>query len=1255
MPGITCDDPSEEKYVPRSTLRSWMQHPGRLTAESETWTQESSRFFSVSVARPHMRKIEPQNDDFSSTWSFCLSCGRHRPCGHINRFPCAENCKPCCDATAEELLEVFKGTSPRKLLAYVTPQKVNWMPLTLALGREANDHLVLLEGINVKVLQVLDLYVDYKTRRGGKAEVVSKQKCSVVRAEWRAESLLTTKKSTIEDTVFQSLMTHNATYREFVDTHDRLCNANQAAANAEWRRIPTATLLLQLPGIEMALRPWLYPLPSFADSDLNSRLLELNRIGEKSKPSLRAGFMRKILCRCMDYSRDFQLQALMYDIAMAKTISSVVAKSNSLGVAAEHLAGDMDHFEEYWHQQLSKMEDVCRLEYERSNDMTKALPSVFFTIAPAEWTFPLQNGMFFADSLSNQQAIMTLHMYHALQAQLEKHFLTEGTHLAQVGLAKVRQWSLRYEFQSRGTVHVHCVLWADFLPGTDSQALCGRTGAEHSSEFVRLLEQLFKCRVDVQCGDGNYVLMRYVAGYVSKASDALKFRATEAASSMSTWRQVYRLLCKKSPLEQELIMEFAGLPMVLHSFTGCHLFAPVPGSAAKNSSRDFYEAYQQLLKAQEPSARSREAKSLCFMQWLRRYNVQLHGSRGPETSYVITQRAQRGRGAGKDCGIAMKFAFELLDIYIGSWAAVFMTGMDERRLSPFDTQDYPDGFLKEQERRRSFPAPEGCEFLKAVLCLNEFQIDPESSVFQPDIARLLEALDAELLFRGLSTDRVMTCKARISASHVLLLAVRDGQADPSLWSARNIHVAPQRQWSVEQRRVLDAISAGINVADEQDLKATERVLRVTGGPGTGKTEVVIAAAQQAIDAGCRVLIAGPIGLLVSMYRQRLVAGDQLTMETLHSSFKVTREADAQYIPPGRLRAYDLIILDEVSQVDAHAWGQIKTALAELHPRPFVVLVGDFQQLQPISGPHQLRYDLDHQHAMGRLPTIELQYHASARTVDHTMLTFLHHVRTEQPDRETLQNFFAGRMLPSDPMIAAMEAKRIERDANKSFTFLTVTNQGAWRLNQARLALDFPRAAHALQQGRGLPADPTSGENNKVVIEENMRLRLTHNVAKDKGFVNGNMGYVKTVLRPDVFVLETLQGNLLLIHPIRYAGQKFLPVAYAYATTIRRAQGSTMEAVGLHLDKKVPDRGYAYVGVSRAKRHQDVFLVGAIRTTDWLPVGGEENPNEHRRPGPLSESSSSADAAQPSSTDETEPATSDFEEGSELFGPSESSE
>ena len=87
---------------------------------------------------------------------------------------------------------------------------------------------------------------------------------------------------------------------------------------------------------------------------------------------------------------------------------------------------------------------------------------------------------------------------------------------------------------------------------------------------------------------------------------------------------------------------------------------------------------------------------------------------------------------------------------------------------------------------------------------------------------------------------------------------------------------------------------------------------MTGGPGTGKTEVLLEAAVRAADTGCRVLLGGPIGLLVSMHRGRLPPGLDITVETIHSAFKLGRDRDAQYIPPGRLRRFDLIILDEIS-------------------------------------------------------------------------------------------------------------------------------------------------------------------------------------------------------------------------------------------------------------------------------------------------------------------------------------------------------
>lgn len=50
-------------------------------------------------------------------------------------------------------------------------------------------------------------------------------------------------------------------------------------------------------------------------------------------------------------------------------------------------------------------------------------------------------------------------------------------------------------------------------------------------------------------------------------------------------------------------------------------------------------------------------------------------------------------------------------------------------------------------------------------------------------------------------------------------------------------------------------------------------------------------------------------------RLRLPPSNLITIETIHASFKVSRDKDRQYDPPGRLRHYDLIILDEYTQVD----------------------------------------------------------------------------------------------------------------------------------------------------------------------------------------------------------------------------------------------------------------------------------------------------------------------------------------------------
>ncbi|CAE7237635.1 UBP23 [Symbiodinium sp. CCMP2456] len=1165
IPGFTTKDKKSDRYMARSTVqyrRAAKNRPKYRQAaatKSSAWTGEAEMYFKPFQQKPSPRTLPPPTTKAaawaqSQSWTFCSKCGRHRPrTASLRNLAACVDCKPECDPTAKSLLVPGQVSAKKKLMAYVTPQPSDWDEMLAAL--DSDDLATALTTEDLETLVVVDLYVDFKTVRGGKSDITSLKKQSVVRAEWRAQPLCDVPRSRAAATAFAWLLNNNTTYKEFVEIQASLCS-NHADNDASWRRIATADLLLNKPGIEVACRPWLYPYASYGDTDLTLRLRELDIIKTTSKPSLRASWERKSTSRCVSYVNDFKLQCLLYDVAMAKTISTVASLAASKKMAPESLASEMDMFDTYWHNQIHKMEDICRLEFERHQCMDKAMPNVFVTIAPAEWTFPLQEGLFFADSLSKQQTMLSRHICHVLDVVLHEYLLKPGPHLQGLGLAAIRQWSFRYEFQSRGTVHAHLVLWVDLVPGVTCEDLSGRTNTKHNSALVKHLESLFNCRIDVQAARGGHILMRYVMGYVHKASDALSFKATEASgpvlSANTTWRTTYRLLCKKAPLEQEIALEFAGKSMVRHSFFGCNYYAPIPGSAATNLSRAAYNAFQHGLRRGNYTGYS-------YLAWLRDHRIEPSA----QGACKVTPRTASKKTA-KDVGVAVQFPFELLDIFVGAWAATFLVAMDERRLWPGGSPGYPKGFEIELKRRNSFDAPQGCQHLKAVLCLDDFQMHPERTDFAPDVARLLVTIEQDLIIRGLAADRIATFKARVNSCALLLQRVAGRQEDPTTWSARRIFQLPQRVWSKEQNEVLQIIAEGTNVQDANELDTNTRLLHVKGG----------------------------------------------------------------------LRSYDLIIFDEISQIDAHVWRLLQTALADLHPQPFVVFVGDFQQLQPITGLPQLQLDLERQTSKNLLPTIELQPHAAARSTDPVMLDFLGLVRTTQPPRATLEHFFRNRIFPKQPDLAAQQARAFEIESGEKFTFLTVTNPGAYRLNIECLKLDYPQAAAALAAGAGYPADSSSGQD-RILVEVGMRLRLTRNLDKDRGFVNGNLGIVETMLRPDVFVVKTMQDVLILVHPITVRGRKFIPACYAYATTIRRAQGATLAAACLRFDRPRPDRGYAYVGASRVKYHGHLFHMGRLRRTDWLPVNGDPD-HEQLVPSAISESTDSEQEHEPDTTSDTDP-------------------
>ena len=165
---------------------------------------------------------------------------------------------------------------------------------------------------------------------------------------------------------------------------------------------------------------------------------------------------------------------------------------------------------------------------------------------------------------------------------------------------------------------------------------------------------------------------------------------------------------------------------------------------------------------------------------------------------------------------------------------------------------------------------------------------------------------------------------------------------------------------------------------------------------------------------------------------------------------------------------------------------------------------------------------------------------------------------------------------------------------------------------------------------GYLCDPATKSDLRILAKPGLLLRLTRNLDKSRGFVNGALAEVCESLRGNsVFTARLLgTGNMVLVHPMREAdGGTFLPCCYGHATTIRRAQGADLYhgCVYFNQGKFAAARGYGYVGVSRFKTRDGCFLYGKMRRSDFLPVG-EELDDEVLERGYESLSSDDSDGA-----------------------------
>ena len=242
-----------------------------------------------------------------------------------------------------------------------------------------------------------------------------------------------------------------------------------------------------------------------------------------------------------------------------------------------------------------------------------------------------------------------------------------------------------------------------------------------------------------------------------------------------------------------------------------------------------------------------------------------------------------------------------------------------------------------------------------------------------------------------------------AASLLLLLRVRNcsDEAEYDMykqqWDSINRPQYVRRVWSPRQEEVLGAVLFAVSLDDEEAKRQHRRRLFVSGGPGSGKSAVLLEIAIRCAKAGLRVLIVCPTGQLVHSFKSQLPEVDGIEcvqVDTIHGVLRYKRrgpDEKVQWAPPSALRRIDVILLDEASQYDNTEWVRFMQSVVEQPHLPYVAAVADFQQLQPVaSGGHC-------QTMLEAWPRVDLD--TVYRTSDEDQLLFLNRVRERQPSRE----------------------------------------------------------------------------------------------------------------------------------------------------------------------------------------------------------------------------------------------------------------
>jgi ATP-dependent exoDNAse (exonuclease V) alpha subunit len=389
------------------------------------------------------------------------------------------------------------------------------------------------------------------------------------------------------------------------------------------------------------------------------------------------------------------------------------------------------------------------------------------------------------------------------------------------------------------------------------------------------------------------------------------------------------------------------------------------------------------------------------------------------------------------------------------------------------------------------------------------------------------------------------------------------------------------------------------------------IVMVVGRAGTGKSHFIRTLVEQ--DPGFPQALLAPTGL----------AAMNIGGQTVHSFFGfpprplIGNHDKPHWFFMRMARAINRIIVDEVSMLRADVLDAMDQHLkvARKSSRPFggvqMLLVGDFYQLPPVVRGEESALLEDAGYAS--------PYAFSAHCLRDAPIAG---VQLTEVHRQTNQDFIA--LLSSirerrgvEEAVTILNTVCLDRSLPKRPVLLCATNAVADRYNAQGLASLDGAAAHYTGAFEGQAPKAQSDRfpaPMELVLKRGARVIFTQNDPEGR-WVNGSLGTVRS-LDETVIVVALDAGDDVDVERATWPQARWtwnqkenrmevteefkyvqFPLAPAWALTIHKAQGMTLDSVEIDLGRGAFAPGQTYVALSRARSMETLRLSRPLSPRD----------------------------------------------------------